>query len=316
MNPEITVIVTYYNEKDTIEYTLERVGEQSLPAKSAIFVNSSSTDDSSDIVDRWIQQNQHRFSTQFRNVFEKTDTPASSSNVGIRRAITEWLAFMDCGQNFERNWLEEQFNFAIKNRCDVVSGVVYLTGENWIDRCAGAQTYGYKRNVFCVPSTLVKKAIFEKTNLFLEGRRAGFDVAWKIKLNKLGVKRVINEEVKIVYIGVNYSSDLRHLFKKTILYAEHTVRIKNYLMPYAYILAPFVALSSFALSCRLALGLILFYIFSRAFIIPFYKSPLMLKDHPFEFLLGAGLVGMCIDLARMIGVLKGIHRYYFQKSFV
>ena len=313
MNPEITVVVPYYNEQETIEYTLERVGEQSLPAKSAIFVNSSSTDGSFDVVERWIQKNQCRFSTKFRNVFEGTDNPASSKNAGIRLTDTEWVAFMDCGQNFEKNWLEAQAGCAQENNCEVVSGVVYLTGENWIDRCAAAQTYGYKRNVPCIPSTLVKKSVFDRAGLFLERRRAGYDVAWRIRLKTLGIKRVINEQVKIRYIGVNCSSNLGHLFRKTSLYHVHTVRIENYLTPYVYIVFPFLILCSSLLSFRLALSLVIVYFFVRSFLIPFLKSPLMLKDHPFEFLFGAGIVGMSVDLARMTGVLRGILLYYLGK---
>ena len=45
MAPDITVIVPYYNERETIRYTLERVATQTLPAARALFVNSSSTDD-------------------------------------------------------------------------------------------------------------------------------------------------------------------------------------------------------------------------------------------------------------------------------
>lgn len=316
MNPEITVVVPYYNERETIEYTLERVGEQSLPAKSAIFVNSSSTDGSSDVVDCWIQENQHRFTTKFRNVFEGSNNPASSKNVGIRLAKTEWVAFMDCGQNFEKNWLEAQASCAQETKSEVVSGVVYLTGENWIDRCATAQTYGYKRNVPCIPSTLVKKSVFDRTGLFLEGRRAGYDVAWRIGLKMLGIRRVINEQVRIRYIGVNYSSNLVHLFRKTSLYHVHTVRMENYLTPYVYVIFPFLILCSSALSLRLALGLVIAYFLARSFLVPFLKSPLMLKDHPLEFLFGAGIIGMSVDLARMVGVLKGIRYYYFSKAFV
>ena len=313
MNPEITVVVPYHNERETIEYTLEQVGRQSLPAISAIFVNSSSTDDSSGVVDRWIKTNQHRFSTRFQNVFEGTDHPASSKNAGIRLAQTEWVAFMDCGQNFGKDWLQAQADCARENDCEVVSGVVYLTGANWVDRCAAAQTYGYKRNCPCVPSTLVRKSVFEKTGLFLEGRRAGYDVAWRVKLKTLGIRRVINEDVRIQYIGVNYSSNLGHLFRKTILYHVHTVRIENYLTPYFYVIFPFLVLGSFALSPEVAFWLAFFYLLARSYVIPFLKSPLMLKDHPFEFLFGAGVVGVSVDLARMTGVLKGIRRYYFQK---
>ena len=49
---------------------------------------------------------------------------------------------------------------------------------------------------------------------------------------------------------------------------------------------------------EVALGLAGTYIVARALVIPFLKSPLMLREHPLEFLMGAGIIGICIDLAR------------------
>lgn len=315
MNPEITVIVPYYNEKENIQFALERVGEQTLPAKVAIFVNSSSTDDTSDVIDNWIKKNKHRFSTQFINAFENTDNPASSHNVGIRHADTEWVAFMDCRQKFQNDWLEKQFRFSEENNFDVVSGVVYLTGENWVDRCAVAQTYGYKRYRPCFPTTLARKEVFEKTGLLPEGRRAGYDVAWLIKLRKLRINRGINKDVIITYIGFNYSSSLPQLFKKSILYAKPSVAIDGYLTPYFYVICSLFFAGSLAISIRLALAIFLFYFLARTFFIPILKSRSIIfyKEHPLEALFGLGVVGLILDLGKSIGVWQGVHFHYFLK---
>lgn len=316
MNPEITVIVPYYNEKANIQFALERVGGQTLPAKAAIFVNSSSTDDTSGAIDSWIQKNQHRFSTKFINVFESTDTPASSHNAGIRYADTEWVAFMDCRQKFQNNWLEKQFRLSEENDLDVVSGVVYLTGENWVDRCAVAQTYGYKRYRPCFPTTLARKKVFEKTGLLPEGRRAGYDVAWLIKLKKLGINRGVNKDVIITYIGINYSSSLTQLFKKSILYAKPSVGIDGYLTPYFYVISSLFFVGALAISIRLALAIFLIYFLARTFFIPILKSRSIVfyKEHPLEALFGLGVVGMILDLGKSIGVWQGIHYHHFLKS--
>lgn len=316
MNPEITVIVPYHNEKDGIEYTLGRVAEQTLPAATAIFVNSSSSDDTSVVIDRWIQDNQHRFSTQFLNLFEHTDNPASSKNAGIRRAGTEWLAFMDCGQNFEKTWLERQFRFAQDRHLDVVSGVVYLVGENWVDRCAVAQTYGFRRNRPCIPTTLARKSVFEKTGLFLEGRRAGYDVAWMIRLRRMGIERGINEAVKIAYIGFNFSSNLAHLYRKSVLYAKPSVAIEGYWMPCVYAVFPLLFALTIAASVGVAVAVFLFYLLARAFLVPILKSRsiVFFREHPTEALLGLGVVGFVIDLGRTVGTWQGIRYFYFPKS--
>ncbi len=318
MNPEITVIVPYHNEKESIEFTLERVGEQLLPAATAIFVNSSSTDDTPAVIDRWILENQHRFSTRFLNLFEHTDNPASSKNVGIIHAKTEWLAFMDCGQNFEKTWLEQQIRFAQDHRLDVVSGVVYLVGENWVDRCAAAQTYGYRRNRPCVPTTLAKRSVFAKTGLFLEGRRAGYDAAWLRRLGKLGITRGVNEAVKITYIGFNFSSNLAHLYRKSVMYAKPSVALEGYWLPYAYAIAPLLFAFTAAASVTAALAVFLLYLLARTFLAPIVKSRSIdfFKEHPSEALLGLGVVGLVIDLGKAVGSWQGIRRYYFPNSGV
>jgi len=317
MSPDITVIIPYYNEKKTIEFTLTRVGEQTLPAKAAILVNSSSTDDTSYVIDGWIARNQQKFPTRFVNLYEQTDNPASSKNVGIRHADTEWIAFMDCGQNFERTWLQQQFQFVRDHGVDVVSGVVYLVGENWVDRCAVTQTYGYRRNRPCVPTTLAKKAVFETAGLFLEGRRAHYDAIWAIKLKKLGIRRGINEAVMIKYIGFNFAPDLIQLYRKSVLYAAPAVGIESYWTPYAYAVCPLLFLIVVAVSFEAALAIFLFYFLTRTLVLPILKSRSIgyYIEHPLEALLGLGVAGLTIDVGKTIGTWKGLRYNFFPKSF-
>jgi glycosyltransferase involved in cell wall biosynthesis len=315
MRPEITVIVPYHNEKDTIEFTLERVGEQTLAPKTAIFVNSSSTDGSPQIVDEWIGRNQQRFFTRFVNLFERTDNPASSKNAGIRRAETEWVAFMDCGQNFERNWLEQQFRFASDRGLDVVSGVVYLVGENWVDRCAVAQTYGYRRNRPCIPTTLARRAIFEAAGLFLEGRRAHYDAVWAARLKELGIERGVNEAVRIEYIGTNFAASLAQLYGKSVLYATPAVAIEGYWMPYAYAIGSLLFAVVIAVSIEAAAAIFLLYFLARACVIPILKSRgiAYFREHPVEALAGLGIVGTLLDVGKTVGTWKGMRQYYLAK---
>ena len=314
MTPEITVIVPYYNERETIRYTLQRVAEQSLPATHALFVNSSSSDDTPAIIDAWIKENQPQFATRFENVFADTDTPASSKNAGVQRAITEWVAFMDCGQNFPRDWLEKQFAYAENYRLDIVSGVVYLTGQNWVDRCAIAQTYGYRRNRPCLPTSLIRKSVFEKTGLLAEGRRAGYDAAWLLRLKTLGIGRGINSDVVIEYIGTNFSSNLAHLFRKSIMYAKPSVALPGYYVPYAYAGLSLAFLAILTASPSLALLLFTAYFLARTFVIPVLKSgsAAFFRENPVASLFGSGLVGLVMDCGRLTGTWQGIYQYHLK----
>lgn len=312
--PEITVIVPYYNERDTIRFTLERVAGQALSAKAAIFVNSSSTDDTSAVIDAWIAENGHQLQTTFLNVFENTDNPASSKNVGVRMATTEWIAFMDCGQNFQRDWLEKQFQYTQEQGLEIVSGVVYLTGRNWVDRCAIAQTYGYRCNRPCLPTSLIRKSVFDRTGLLAEGRRAGYDAAWLLQLKASGVTRGINESVVIEYIGTNFSSNLHHLFRKSMLYAKPSVALPGYYVPYAYAALSVLFLAALAASPRLALLLFATYFLARTFAVPLMKSGsgAFFRENPFSAVFGAGIVGLVIDCGRLIGTWQGIWHYHIK----
>ncbi len=308
MAPEISVVVPYFNEQETIRFTLQRIAEQTLPAKVALFVNSSSTDQSSEIVDSWIAENQTRYRTEFQNVFMQSSTPSSSKNVGVRLATTEWLAFMDCGQQFRSDWLEKQYEFSQVNALDVVSGVVYATGTNWVDRCAVAQTYGYRRKRPCLPSTLVRRRIFDRAGMFAEGRRAGYDAAWLLQLKKCGIERGINPKAVIEYMGTNFSSSLRHLFLKSVLYAKPSVGLQGYYTPYAYAALPLALSGLVWIAPGAALFLAAGYVAARGFAIPALKSRglALLRERPLAALFGLGLVGLVLDCGRLAGTWQGI----------
>jgi len=315
MRDDITIVVPYYNESKTIESTLEQVGNQTVPAKRALFVNSSSTDETSAIVDAWIKNNKHTYSTRFENLFENTSNPGSSKNIGVQHSDSEWIAFMDCGIEFDVDWLETQSRYVMDNDVDVVFGVVSLTGVNWVDRCAVAQTYGYKRNRPCVPSTLVKRTVFEKTGLFLVGRRSGYDMAWRLKLNKIGVKCAINDNAKITYHGENYAATVIQLFKKSILYARPALGLDGYPAPYYYLLflgfILFVATQSYMAAIVIFSGYLLF----RIFVTPVVKSNgfAFYQEYPVEAILGLGVVGFVIDLGKIVGYFFGIMDYLKNK---
>jgi glycosyltransferase involved in cell wall biosynthesis len=312
MTSDITVIIPYYNERETILFTLQRIAEQTSPAKAAIFVNSSSTDDTSAIIDAWIEKNQPSCETQYLNIFENTNNPAMSTNVGLKLATTEWIALMDCGQDFQKDWLERQMRYANECGGDVICGVVYLTGEGWIDRCAIAQTYGYRRTRPCLPTGLIRKSVFDKTGPLLADRRSGFDLAWFAKLGKLGITRHVNPEVIITYIGTNFSASLPQLFRKSVMYAKPSVAVPGYFVPYVYAALSIVFMYLVFAKMGWALGLFGFYFLVRTFVIPTVKSgnTLFFREHPAEALLGSGVVGLILDFGRVLGTWRGIFHYH------
>ena len=315
MGFNITVVIPYYNEEQSLDKTLEIISQQTNHPKEVIFVNSSSTDSGSLFLDKWIEQHQGENGTHFRNIFEYTDTPSSSKNVGIRLAKTEWIAFMDCGLLFSKNWLESQICYINKSGLDIVSGVCDLSGTNMIDKCCIAHSYGYRRKRVVVPSTLVKKSVFEKTGLFLENRRSGYDHAWKIYLKKANLVRGINLDVVVRYNGVNFADSFISLFRKMVLYLVPAVAIRNYYMPYIYAFIVISVCISLFINLEFALGFILIYILSRWLVIPIIKSRgiSVFRDHPITIIYMLP-VGIVMDFGRLIGIFKGIYFYHLSRN--
>ena len=308
---DITVIIPYHNEEQSLGKTLEIIRQQTELPKEVIFVNSSSTDGGSALLNKWIEQHQGENGVHYRNIFENTDTPSSSKNVGIRLANTEWIAFMDCGLLFSNNLLESQICYINDSGLDIVSGVCDLSGTNVIDNCCLAHTYGYQRKRVVVPSTLVRKSTFKKTGLFIENRRAGYDYAWKIYLKKAALLRGVNFDAVIRYDGVNFADSFISLFKKMILYSKASTAIPYYYMPYVFAVLALLLFVSIFINLIFLSEIILIYILARWFVIPTIKSKgiSVFLDHPLTIIYMLP-VGIVLDFGRIVGIFRGIYFYH------
>ena len=174
-----------------------------------------------------------------------------------------------------------------------------------------AHTYGYQRKRVVVPSTLVRKSIFEKTGLFLENRRAGYDHAWKIYLKKAALLRGVNLDAVIRYNGVNFADSFISLFKKMILYSKSSTAIQYYYMPYIFaVIVTSLGISMF-FNFMFIIWFILIYILARWFFIPTIKSRgiSVFLDHPLTIIYMLP-VGIVLDFGRIIGIFQGIYSYH------
>jgi glycosyltransferase involved in cell wall biosynthesis len=308
MKQDISVILPYYNEAETIVTTLDLLSRQTCRPREVIFVDSGSTDRSYDIIQEWIKDNQERLQgVEYTNLKAGTKVPSSSRNAGVIAAKGEFIAFMDCGLIFSADWLEKQVNYLHSGNFDVVSGGCLLEGVNLLDRSAAAQTYGYKRFRPCIPSSLIKKSVFDRIGPFLDGRRAGYDVDWVKRLGTMRVARGINRDVIVRYNGINYAESLKKLFLKSMQYAEGTVGVHKYYYPYIYILLVLAFLLVLFLQPFVALVLLSVYFIGRGYCVPFFKTRgfTMMLDRPL-LLLTLPVVGFIIDLGKLAGVLKGL----------
>ncbi len=315
MVEDISVVIPYFNEAHGLPTTLALLAVQTALPKEAILVDSGSTDGSYDVIERWVANNPSEI--KFINIRACLGTPSASRNLGIRTATGQYVALMDCGLLFEKDWLERQITYLHERGLDVVSGVCWFTGVGVLDKMAVAHNYGYGRRHATLPSTLVKRSVFDVTGLFRSGVRSHDDLEWVWALARHRITRGVNHDVVILYNGTNYSSSARHLCVKSYRYALALGLVgghRRYFPYYALLLACPLSLSLVSSASQLlmvaAANSVLL-----GYVLPIYKSRGMrlLVEHP-SAAIGLPCVGLMIYAAKVVGLVSGLVKYRVFRS--
>lgn len=103
-NPMVSVIMTTYNQADLIGEAIQSVLEQTYQNVQLIIVDDGSTDHTEKIV------NSFKNSRIQYIVTDNWGGPARPRNIGIKRAIGSYIAFLDADDYWKENKLEVQLN--------------------------------------------------------------------------------------------------------------------------------------------------------------------------------------------------------------
>ena len=294
----ISVIIPYYNESETILLTLLSIESQNHQPDEVLLIDSGSTDNTSDVINKWIKKNEMSI---YKNLYSGKMSPSSSINKGIRASKNKLIAYVDCGLEIPINWLSSNYKLMKEDARDIVSMVIYTAGENIVDQSFISQTYGYKNKTVCLPGSLINKDVFDKTGNLLESVRAGYDIDFINKLERSNIKRVINKEIHLKYFSFNYCQSYLSGFKKVYTYSLSGWETKGDLKPVIYIFMFFMFLITIYIGNYY---LLILYLLSRGVVIPFYKSSCkttMLFPHRIIFNCMAGII---IELSRIFAYMN------------
>lgn len=136
MEKLISVIIPLFNAEQTILRCLTSLKEQSNNNIEVIIVNDGSTDGSSNLVEKYIQENKlnewQLFSTLNRGV-------ANARNFGISRAKGEYLCFVDADDYVEKDYIEKLLSVMQQYNCDLCISsyykVIYKKGKKNVQNC-------------------------------------------------------------------------------------------------------------------------------------------------------------------------------------
>jgi len=305
---DITVIIPFFNEEETLRQTMEMLIKQTLKPKRIIMIDSGSTDKSASIINEYMEKRDNSIEL----VQPMLRSPSSSINYGIRNIITRYVAYIDCGLLIPINWLESQYKKIKKNNYMIVSAQIYTKGTNALDKSLVAQTYGYKNITTCLPGSLIDMNIFKIIGMLKENMRAGYDIDFINRINKKGINRIINRDICLKYLGINYANNYVMASKKIFNYSLTGWETMGDCKPYIYIILMFIIFLSIAMNIFLELAIT--YIIIRGYLIPITKSKKLLQEKNIYFYLMLPISAIIFDISRLCGYLFAIKKYFVTEN--
>ena len=113
--PKVSVIVPVYNCEKYIERCMDSLINQTLADIEIIIVNDGSVDNSLNIINRYLNLDNRI------KLINKSNTGVSDSrNIGIKNSNGNYITFVDSDDWIDFNYIEDMYNTAIKNKCEIV----------------------------------------------------------------------------------------------------------------------------------------------------------------------------------------------------
>lgn len=249
--PLVSVVVITYNSKDFVIETLESIKNQSYKNLELIISDDSSSDNTVELCEKWLDDNKNFFYASKIITIEKNSGIPTNCNRGVRNSQGEWIKIIagddllisDCLQNF--------LNFVdINQTAEIIySKTLRFTGnvseKNFLDYSFTGYDKFFKSDVnqqyqmllrrnFCDgPTVFFKKSTFDSIGGFNENYRFE-DYPFGLKAAKNKIKLYFMDEFTVHY-RENIVSITRvggnKLFSKFYLDIEKFNRVEIY--PYA-----------------------------------------------------------------------------------
>ena len=225
--PLISIIIPSYNHGHLIGRALKSILDQTYTNWEAIIVDNSSKDDTENIVLSFLDSR-----IKFHKINNK-GVIASSRNLGIKKAIGEWIAFLDS----DDWWKPEKLDTVLKsmsNDCDlifhnlkIVKNKSFLFSKSigsYDSSLTAFENLLFQGNLIPNSSVIVKKIILQEVNLISEDVSK---ISWEdydcwLKISKISNNfSYINKDLGFYWLGDNTSNPKRTLQNLESIYLEY-----------------------------------------------------------------------------------------------
>ena len=113
---KVSVIVPVYNAEKFIKDCLNSIFEQTLKDIEVIVIDDGSTDDTSMILKKYLQN----FTNKMKIITKENQGQGKARNIGIELAKGEFVTFVDADDKIESDMLQKMYQEAKKEEADVI----------------------------------------------------------------------------------------------------------------------------------------------------------------------------------------------------
>lgn len=178
MQPEISVVISTYNRRDSLQRTIESIlGQTNAPSYELIVVDNRSTDGTSELI-----RSRAASANCVRYVFEEKQGVSHGRNAGVAAARAPLIAFTDDDVTVNSNWLAAmKAAFDVHPECGCAGGKVlavwphtppgWLTEKHWaplalLDYGAAQKLSARNRKCLITANMGMRREVFEQIGGF------------------------------------------------------------------------------------------------------------------------------------------------------
>lgn len=206
---KISIVMPVYNAQRFLSQTIDSVLSQSYSDFELIMIDDCSTDNSLEILKEYEQKDSRVL--VFRN--DKNRGVSFTRNFGVKKAKSDYIAFIDSDDMWTADKLEKQINLINK----YPDTAVCYTGSGFVDTNSIKSEFVFyvpeevsfkkllKQNVISCSSALVKKEWLQKFPMAHDDMHEDF-ATWLSILKHGGKARGINEPLLIYRVDRNSKS--------------------------------------------------------------------------------------------------------------
>ena len=122
---KVSLIIPVYNVESFLERCLDSVQAQTYKDLEVILVNDGSTDNSPQIIDKYVAAN-----SNFKAYTIENGGQGNARNYGLEKAAGEYIAFLDSDDYITPNCIERLTEAALKENSDIVVCSCYDVRED------------------------------------------------------------------------------------------------------------------------------------------------------------------------------------------